>query len=57
MVLENYDNGEINEGLLSQNLDTLNSENLPPYELRSRTNSYATHGKLCNRCLTENNRN
>ena len=40
--IENCDNGEINEGLLPENLDTMNPANLPPHESRLRINAHAT---------------
>ena len=36
--IDNCDNREINEGLLPEYLNTLNPANLPPHELRLRTN-------------------
>ena len=40
--VKNCDYGEMNEGLLSANIDTLNPVNLPPHELRLRTNANVT---------------
>ena len=36
--IKNFDNGDINEGLLPEHLNTLNPANLPTHELRLRTN-------------------
>ena len=36
--IENCDNGDINEGFLPEYLNTLNTANLPPHELRLPTN-------------------
>ncbi|XP_043463735.1 uncharacterized protein LOC122499439 [Leptopilina heterotoma] len=36
--VKNCDNGEINDGLLPEYLNTLNPPNFPPYELRLRVN-------------------
>ena len=36
--IDNCDNGDINEGLLPECLNTLNPANLPPHKLRLRTN-------------------
>ena len=37
-IKKNCDNGDINEGLLPEYINTLNPANLPPHELRSRSN-------------------
>ena len=36
---ENYDNGDINDAVLPEYLNTLNPPNFPPYELKLRNNS------------------
>ena len=49
--IENCDNGDINEGLLPEYLNTLNPAILPPHELNLRTNCVVI--LIRNLCINE----
>ena len=49
--IENCDNRDINQGLLPENLNTLNPANLRPHELRLRTNCIVI--LITNLCIHE----
>ena len=49
--IENFDRGDVHEGLLPEYLNTLNPANLPPHELRLRTNCVVI--LIRNLCINE----